>query len=159
MTEQEKILFIKNFNQELKKIQQQILKRAKKLHTTAETRKVRKDPFTTDYEIEATVEYYLPDWHDPVHTCNKRLSDGGKDSLLDDQTDWRTCDSWPDIGEPYCYLLHDLFDHTDPHMRYNIYNIDRIWIDVTFTDQKALQMNPDGTCRQLFWSAEEHDFI
>ena len=63
----EEIIFLSNLNRELKIAEKQIVDRATVLLNLAVCKLENKDEFTTDFEIEAAVEYYLRRKEDPVH--------------------------------------------------------------------------------------------
>ena len=163
---EDKITFLNNLNRELKVIEQQIVERAIACLHIAEARLKGDDLFTTDYEVEARVAYYLNteiEAAEPVHTYwhNFRYKDTIIDKdyymLLDNGngTDcFREGRNMPELEAPYCYLLHDLIDHSNLKPGNNIldferlgdkiYDIDCIWVDVIYKDQREVRINGDG---------------
>ena len=62
-------------------------------------------------------------------------------------TDWHREGTMPVLDEPYCYLLHDLLHHQKT--QFNIFNINMIWIDIKYTDQKQIQLTTNGSSKGL----------
>lgn len=161
----DKIKFLSNLNRELKVIEQQIVERAIACLRIAETKLQGEDTFTTDYEVEATVEYYLhteneEDDEEPVHKYWQKFN--YKDTILDKdyfmlldngngRDSFREGSKMPVLDAPYCYLLHDLIDHSYLGKNFTdfkrigdkIYEIDCIWVDVIYRDQREIKINED----------------
>ena len=156
-----KIIFLCNINRALKQIEQEIIDRAIACLEIAESKLKGKDAFTTDYEVRAKVAYYIESEDDPVHRYHTPFhydtivleKDYG---LLLDQgmgTDCYRMVDMPELDKPYCYLMHDLMDHS--HVGDKIYEIDGIWVDLIYTDQKGIKINKDGSWRKLKLDEEE----
>ena len=167
----DKIKFLSNLNRELKLIEQQIVDRAIACLYIAEAGLQSNDPFTIDYEVEATVQYYLQNQYEdaedePAHTYRNNFN--YKETILNKEyalllsngngTDcFREGGNMPALDEPYCYLLHDLIDHSNLGNKLSdferigdkIYDIDCIWVDVIYRDQKGIKINKDGSGRKL----------
>ena len=167
----DKIKFLSNLNRELKLIEQQIVDRAITCLHIAETKLKGDDTFTTDYEVEATVEYYLrteneEDGEEPVHkywhkfNYKNTILDKDYFMLLDNgngRDSFREGSNMPALDEPYCYLLHDIIDHSSIGKTFfdferigdKIYDIDCIWVDVIYRDQREVKINGDGDAGRL----------
>ena len=167
----DKIKFLSNLNRELKLIEQQIVDRAIACLHIAEAKLQGDDPFTTDYEIKATVKYFLHNQNEDVedeavHTYRNNFN--YKETILDKdyfmlldngngRDSFREGRNMPELDEPYCYLLHDLIDHSNNGKNLSdfkrigdkIYDIDCIWVDVEYKDQKGIKINEDGSSRKL----------
>jgi hypothetical protein len=146
--------FLSNLNRALKMIEKESIERATVCLEMAKKKLKDKDPFSTGYEVEARVEYYINDDDDPAHTFvdsfhyEQTVID--KDYMVLDNgngTDWHREGYMPLLDEPYCYLLHDLMDHS--HLNDKIYGIERIWVDLIYRDQKGIKKNEDGSWRGL----------
>ena len=167
----DKIKFLSNLNRELKMIEQQIVDRAIACLHIAEARLQGDDSFITDYEIRATVEYFLNNQNEDaedeaVHTYRNNFN--YKETILNKDyalllnngngTDcFREGHNMPALDEPYCYLLHDLIDHSNlgknlsdfERIGDKIYDIDCIWVDVIYRDQREVRINGDGDAGRL----------
>lgn len=146
----DKIFFLNNLNTSLRQTEGEMIERAIACLENAEKKLRDKDFFTTCYNIEAEVSYYFLNEEDPAHTYwhlfNYRDIIKKQHSLLQDGTDWR--ETWmPELDKPYCYLLHDLMDHSEPRLKDKIYTLQTIWVDVIYTDQKAIEINKNGSSR------------
>ena len=163
----DKIKFLSNLNRELKLIEQQLVDRAIACLHIAEAKLKSDDTFTTDYEVKATVEYFLHNQNEdaddePVHTYRNNFNYEetilNKDYALlllnGNGTDcFREGSNMPALDEPYCYLLHDLIDH--PNLGKNlsdferigdkIYDIGCIWVDVIYRDQREVNISKEGS--------------
>ena len=168
---EDKITFLSKLNRELKVIEKQIVDRAIAYLHIAEARLKGNDLFTTDYEVEARVAYYLNteiEAAEPVHTYwhNFRYKDIIIDKdyyMLLDNGNGTDCfkegRNIPELDSPYCYLLHDLINHSNLKPGNNIfdferlgdkiYDLERIWVDVEYKDQKGIKINGDGSSRKL----------
>ena len=144
---QQKINFLQKLNSILNEVEEQIIQRATDDLIIAERHKTENN-FITDYEVEATVDYYIKRRQNPIHTyCsnfsyNTLIKNKDYSLLLYKQNTpegWRE-GNMPDIGEPYCYLLHDLLDHSKVNVRPLVYNIETIWIDIIKTDQRVIKI-------------------
>ena len=156
------ITFLSNLNRTLKQIEQEIIQRVIVCLEIAEGKLKAENTFTTGYEVEATVEYFsLKD--EPAHSYAHTFYYKGviieKDYglLMDYDTDWRES-YMPELDEIYCYLLHDLIDHSQPRLRENIIYLETIWVDIIYKDQKGIKINDDGSSRMLVWNEEERGF-
>lgn len=158
---EDKITLLSNLNRELKVIEKQIVDRAIACLHIAEARLKSDDLFTTDYEVKATVEYYLNNEdEEPLykfwHSFNYKETIIEKDYFLflydGNDKNWLREGRMPLLDEPYCYLMHDLMDHVNlsknPKNRERlgdkIYDIDCIWVDVVYRDQREVRINGDG---------------
>ncbi|MEP6950563.1 MAG: hypothetical protein ABI863_14860 [Ginsengibacter sp.] len=158
-----KIKFLSNLNKALKQIEQEIVERAIVCLETGEGKLKAGDVFTTDYEVEATVDYYLNDHDEPAHrwwgyfNYKSTIIEKDYDMLLDNGngTDWHRESYMPQLDEPYCYLLHDLIDHSHGRLSEKIVDIEMIWVDVIYADQKGIKVNKDGSCRRLEYNEKE----
>ena len=106
----DKIKFLCNLNRELKQIEKDIIERASALLEMAE-KKLKEDAFTTDYEVEATVEYYPKNKDNPCYTCSESFSyqrtvvEKEYGMLLDNGngTDWHREDYMPLLDKTYSF--------------------------------------------------------
>lgn len=63
--------------------------------------------------------------------------------MLTKNRDWREA-YMPMLNKPYCFMLHDLIDHTNLGKKIwtnEMYQISPIWIDIIYTDQKAIWLD------------------
>jgi hypothetical protein len=74
-------------------------------------------------------------------------NDYGMFSGKGNETDFHRPFNAPKLKEAYSYLLHDLIDHSEVGDK--IYEIERIWADVIFIDQKGIKINKDGIWKML----------
>lgn len=150
--------FLSNLNRALKVIEKEILERVTVCLEIAEKKLKDKDPFSTGYEVDAKVEYYIND-DEPVHTFTdsfhyeQTVIDKKYKMLLDNGngTDWHREGNMPLLDEPYCYLLHDLMDHSMPRLGEKILKTERIWADMIYSDQKGIKINENGSWRKLVY--------
>ena len=72
--------------------------------------------------------------------------------LLTKNIDWREA-YMPVLNKPYCYMLHDLIDHSSIGSRLwdkkNPFRINLIWIDIIYTNQRAISIVEQGNTKQL----------
>jgi len=99
------------------------------------------DVFTNDYELEVEVQYYIKGGGDPSHVYHDHFryerADEDIFGLLCSSEDW--WESYmPVLDEPYCYLLHDLIDHS--RLGSKLFSIATIWIDIRLTDQHCIRL-------------------
>ena len=154
-----RIIFLNRLNYLLKEKEQQIVERGIAYLKMGEEKFKSKDPFTVDFMIGVEVAYYCKKKDNPIHTFwqpfnydrTKNKVDYG---LLLDNDDWRE-GSMPELQKPYCYLLHDLIDHS--HLRKKIFDIERIWVDIRITDQLGIKIKDDGQSRLL--RLKDHGFV
>lgn len=159
------ILFLSNLNKELKIIEQQIIDRVIVCLNTGENYLKNEAHFTIDYEVEATVAYYVESEDNPIYTYVGTFDYKGV--LLNNDygllLSWINGDDWregimPELDEPYCYLLHDLLDHSCLQATQQVFSITRIWVDIVFTNQKGMKINVDGTSNLLVLNEKEKHF-
>ncbi len=155
------INFLSNLNKALQQAEQEIIERATKCLEMAEKKLKDKDVFTTGYEVEATIDFYLNDDDEHSHQWHgwfnykKAVIEKDYGMLLDNGNgnDWHRESYMPKLDEPYCYLLHDLIDHS--HLGDKIFGIKTIWIDIKYRDQKGIKVNKDGSTRKLEYNEKE----
>ena len=148
----DEVKFLSNINKVLQRVEAQIIDKVTVSLQEAETKLLKNSGGTTDYEVEATVGYFLGDEDHPTHTywdvfryedviINKdygMLIDNGNG------TDWhRQGKNMPKLDTPYCYLLHDLIDYGKVGI--NLFLIDTIWVDVVYTDQIEVLIDGGGS--------------
>ena len=51
-----------------------------------------------------------------------------------------------------------LLDHSHPGVSDKIFNLEMIWIDVIYTDQKGIKISKDGSWRKLVYNEKESRF-
>lgn len=154
-TANNKVIFLNNLNKTLKLIEKQLMERVITCLKTGEQKLQTKDVFTLDYEVEAEVTYYLEKEDEPCHRFWKKFNysqvikekDYGMFADKENETDFHRPSNVPKLEEAYSYLLHDLIDHSK--IGDKIYEIERIWADVIFTDQKGIKINKDGSWKML----------
>ncbi len=160
-----KIKFLSNLNRTLKQIEKEIIERALVCLETGENNIRNKDGFTSDYEVEAKVSYYLENGDEPAHIFNNRFDYDaalnnkvyGMLGEMDGITDWHES-YMPVLDEPYCYLLHDLIDHSDFWQNDKIFQLERIWANVIYSNHKGMKVNKDGTCKNLDYNYSKSEF-
>ena len=119
-----------------------------------------KNTFTTDYEVEAAVSFFTEGKDDPIHIFTRYFKYDDlitkKDySLLSTKNRDRREAYMPVLNKPYCFMLHDLIDHTNLGKKIwtnKKYQITTIWIDIVYSDQKAINIDEDGNTKQLKWN-------
>ena len=139
----------------MKKLEQEIVDRAIACLETGEQKQKSKDAFTVDYMVDAEVSYFTKKSGYTAHVFwtsfdyKSTIKEKDYGMLLDNGngTDWHREQFMPELDEPYCYLLHDLMDHS--RMGDKIFDIERIWVDIIFTDQKGIKIKRDGQSRVL----------
>lgn len=152
--------YLNNLNKLLRNVAQEIVDRVTAYLKFGEEKLRNENPFTTDYEVEATVEYYLPGGDDPAHSywmpfhyddviVNKDYS------LLLDKDDWSEGGS-PPLDGPCCYLMHDLYFHSS--LGRKIFEIENIWIETAFRDQKGIKLENDGRGKRMRWNEKKRTF-
>ena len=159
------ILFLSNLNKELKIIEQQIINRVIVCLNTGENYVKDEPSFTTDYEVEATVDYYVESKDNPIYTYVGTFN--YKNVVLNNDYglllgwingyDWRE-GVMPELDAPYCYLLNDLLDHSGLYTEPQVFSITMIWVDIVFTNQKGMKINVDGTGNLLVLNEKEKYF-
>ncbi len=140
----ERIDYLNKLNRVLKVKEEQIVERAKTYLALVEKKIKGKDVFTTDYELELEVAYFGRNSNgEPMHRywdCFRFESDEPVFGLLCDGENWQD-PYMPNLEEPYCYLLHDLIDHS--RIGRKLFGISQIWFDIHFIDQSCLK------CRKI----------
>jgi len=101
--------------------------------------------------VEVDIDYYIKKEENPAHVFWRifnydRVINKGDFGLLLDNDDWREI-YMPELKEPYCYLLHDLIDHS--RLRKKIFSLERIWITIQISDQLGIKIKNDGQSRVL----------
>ena len=160
-----KIKFLSNLNRELKKVEKEIIERALVCLETGENIIKNKDSFTSDYEVKVKVSYYLKNEYVPAYIFHNRFDyDAAVNNQVYDKlgevsgvTDWRES-YMPVIDEPYCYLLHNLLDHYDFCQNDTIFQIEKIWTNVIYSNHKGMKVNKDGTCKKLDYNYSKSEF-
>ena len=161
----ERITFLSNLNRMLKKLEQEIVDRAIACLETVEQKQRSKDAFTVDYMVDAEVSYFVKKSDYAAHIFwdsfdyeNTILNkDYGMLLYNGDDPNWHRESFMPELDEPYCYLLHDLMDHS--RMGDKIFDIERIWVDIIFTDQKGIKVKKDGQSRVLRYDKKNGGFV
>ncbi len=149
----ERISFLNRINRLLKKAEREIVDRGTDGCETGEEKFKNKDPFTVDYMVEAQVGYFLRKNDFEVHTYTQRFN--YKDTIVENdyglllsEEDWYESGAiWPELAEPYCYLMHDLLFHSRIYEK--VFELDMIWIDIIYTDQKGMGIRKDGNSTRL----------
>ena len=134
-----RIAYLNSLNTLLKEKERQIVERAKIYLDEIRQKMESNDSFTNDYELEVIVQYYMKGGQDPAHeyTTHYRYEHGEDWGMLCSEEDGR--DSYmPVLDEPYCYLLHDLIDHS--RIGEGLFRIGTIWIDVRLWDQHFVKL-------------------
>lgn len=116
--------------------------------------------FTTDYEVEARIDYHLQGKEDSAHLFwmpfnYKQVIVNKNYSLLLDKGDWSEGGA-PKLDSCCFYLIHHLYFYS--HIRDKIFEIKTIWIETRFTGQKALKFGKDGNSRKLHRNEKERMF-
>ena len=136
-----RLAYLNDLNQLLKEKEKQIVEGATEYLSYIKQKIDNKDSFTKDYELEVEVQYYLKNGGDPVHVywTNFRYERVEEEifGLLCDGEDWRES-YMPILNEPYCYLLHDLIDHS--RLGNKLFSISNIWIDIHLHRRKYYSM-------------------
>ena len=111
--------------------------------------------------LKATIDYYLNTEDEEAvykfsHSFNYNETIVEKDYFLFlyDGVDKKFLreGKMPLLEEPYCYLLHDLMDHSNisknlrdfERIGDKIFDIDCIWVDVIYIDQREVRVEGDG---------------
>ncbi len=135
--------FLSALNKMLREKEVQITAKAKEYLTLLRNKLADKAAETTDYEFEAAVQFITFNTDgDPVYTshwsfCIEDLENDTWHLVNDPETDdWRE-QYMPVLTDPYCYLMHDLYDHSG--IGHEIYNIETIWTDYRMTDQNMMK--------------------
>lgn len=149
----ERISFLNKINTLLKKAEREIIDRVIIGLETGKEKFNNKDPFTVDYMVEAQINYFLRKNDYEAHTYMQSFyyedtivkKDYG---LLLSREDWYEHGSiYPELDEPYCYLMHDLL--FDSRIDEKVFELDMIWIDIIYTDQKGMKIRKDGSSTRL----------
>ena len=117
--------------------------------------------FTSDHMLDVEVQYYIPSNDNPSHTywssfCFKDLSDKEfRDELLGDGKNHDEY-GFPVLENPYCYLLHDLLDHS--HLGQKVYDINMIWIDIVMYNQEGIDIHSNGDSYTLKYDEKTKSF-
>lgn len=149
----ERISFLNKINRLLKKAEREIIDRVIVGLETGEEKFKNKDPFTVDYMVEAQVGYFLRKNDFEAHTYMQRFN--YKNTIVEkyyglllDGEDWYEQGAiWPELDEPYCYLMHDLLFHSRIYEK--VFELDMIWIDIIYTNQKGMKIRKDGNSTRL----------
>jgi len=148
----ERISFLNKINRLLKKAEQEIVDRAIIGLKTGAKKFKDKDPFTVDYMVNAEVEYFLRkndyEAHSYTQSFRYKHTIEEKDyGFLLDEEDWYEPSIWPELEERYCYLMHDLLLHSSLYDK--VFELDMIWINIIYTDQKGIKIRKDGSSTRL----------
>lgn len=157
-----RIAFLNRLNRILTAREHQIVQRCLELVRHCEQRKKGIDPFTVDYMLFAEVNYYIPSNEgNPAHTYSTNFNAEdllpGKTeyNLLCGEEDWAE-PGWPPLSERYCYLLHDLLDHS--HLGTQVFEVDTIWFDIIMYNQDGIRVSPSGDFTLLHFNEEKKFF-
>ena len=157
-----RIVFLNRLNRILTAREHQIVQRCLELVRQCEQRKEGNNSFTVDYVLFAEVNYYIPSNEgNPAHTYSTNFN--GEDllqskteyNLLCGEEDWAE-PGWPPLSERYCYLLHDLLDHS--HLGNQVFEVDTIWFDIIMYNQDGIKVFPNGDFALLCYN-EERGFL
>lgn len=149
----ERITFLNEINRLLKKTSQEIIDRAIVCLETAEKKLRNKDSFTTHYFVEAQVNYFLGksdhasygywDSFEYESTIVKKYY-----GLLLSKNDWYDpVGIWPELDEPYCYLMNDLLKHSKLYEK--VFELNLIEVSIFYKDHKLIMIKPDGNSMHL----------
>lgn len=158
-----KLFFLTNLNRLLKQLEREIVERAIVCLETGEQKFRDKDPFTTDYMVEAKVKYCLKKSDEPSHTYDQYFKYKStvveKDySLLLSDEDWHEEGTiWPKLEEPYCYLLHDLLYHS--RLINKVFDIRMVWVDIIVSDQKLIKVKKNGQYSTMYYDEKKREFV
>lgn len=139
----ERLTFLNRLNYILKEKEQQIAEGAVFYLEILEQRLKAKDVFTHDYEVQVEVEYFSEETDEPIHTFltdfhyQQTIIEKDYMMLLDKRDHRETY--MPILEEPYCYLLHDLIDHS--HIGDELFKIRNLWININIMDQHTIEVN------------------
>lgn len=118
--------------------------------------------FTSDHMLDVEVQYYMPSNDNPSHIYRSSfyfkylLSKEFRDELLGDGENHDE-HGFPVLEDPYCYLLHDLLDHS--HLGQKVYDINRIWIDIVMYNQEGIDIRSNGNSHTLKYDENTRSFI
>ena len=136
-----RIVYLNRLNRLLKEKEKQIVAIATEYLSQIKRKIESKDSFTTDYNLVAEVQYCLKNGSGPAHVYWAPVRYEGDEKerfgLLCSDEDWRE-PYMPILDEPYCYLLHDLIDHS--RLGSNLFKISSIWIDIQLCDQQCIEL-------------------
>ena len=51
-----------------------------------------------------------------------------------------------------------LLDHSHPGVSDKIFDLEMIWVDVIYTDEKGIKISKDGSCRMFVYNEKESRF-
>ena len=141
--------------------EKKILERVDELLKQGNERTKNDLTFTSDHMLDVEVDYYIPSNDDPSHTYSssfsfKDLSDKDfRAKLLGDGKNHEEY-GFPVLENPYCYLLHDLLDHS--HLGQKVYDINMIWIDIVIYNQEGIDIRSNGDSHTLKYDEETQSF-
>ena len=141
--------------------EKEILKRVDELLKQGIERTKNDLTFTSDHMLDVEVQYFIPSNDNPSHTywssfCFKDLSDKEfRDELLGDGKNHDEY-GFPVLENPYCYLLHDLLDHS--HLGQKVYDINMIWIDIVMYNQEGIDIRTNGDSHTLKYDEKTRSF-
>lgn len=155
------ILWLNKLNDFLTTKEKEIVTRVNEILKQELCRKGNRLNFTTDHMLIVRVEYYIPSLDDPAHEFNAHYSFR---DLLEDIPELRPlCDGenhnepgFPLLESPYCYLVHDLLDHS--HLGDKVYEINRIWIDLESIEQAGIAISEQGDARLLVYDHKKRSW-
>ncbi len=160
------LFHLNKVNEILHQIEKELVVQAKACLKIAEKKLRAKNTFTTDYEVEVAVSFFTERKDDSIHifTGYFKYDDliTKKDYSLSLTKNWDWRETYmPMLNKPYCFMLHDLIDHTNLGKKIwtnKKYQISTIWIDIIYSDQKAIDIDEDGNTKHLKWNKTERAF-
>jgi len=147
------IAFLNQMNRLLTEKEKEIIIQAISFLELGEQMRKAGNTFTVDFMVQTEIHYYTNGSDYPSHIFSdyfdyrKTVIEKDYGLLLNEEIkDWREC-YMPELSEPYCYLLHDLIDHS--RLGNKLFEINRIWIDIHVTAQQGLKIQKNGNSRFL----------
>ena len=149
-TKQE-LLQLRNLNQVLIDLEQQIKREVLWLLPTLKQRLNNHDLFLTDFEIIAKVDYILRD-NDPAYDPDSdnilvtreylchRIDQA--DSMIAGSENWNAFQFFPDHpmkDDYHCWLFHELYEHSNLSWN-DLLRIESLWLDIDFRLQHEVTL-------------------
>lgn len=156
-----KIAKLNKINKLLIEKEKKILERVDELLKQGIERTKHNLTFTSDHMLDVEVQYYIASNDNPSHTYSssfyfKDPSDKEfRDELLGDGKDHDES-GFPLLEDPYCYLLHDLLDHS--HLGQKVCDINMIWIDIVMYNQEGINIRSNGDSHTLKYDEKTKSF-
>ena len=130
---QHKIDFLRCMNQLLVRKEKELYKRCKLLNKSYRNRLVQNGGDLNDYEIDLVIQYNITGCH-PKYIYHRSFAKG---EIGGGDIDYKE-KSFPEIGEPWGYLMHALYEHTG--IGNTIFKITDIEFELLIREQQRVKV-------------------